>query len=1055
MVTPAPQDRWSQDKHIELVNIIGNLRAGILTRAMVKLLSAALAHECLFVDFLSEEEPKKVFEEIKHPGWVNVIQDKLNQFARNKVLTLVPAPFVYQMDVKIAFLNGKLKEEVYVKQPPGFKSNEFSNHVCELEKALYGLKQAPRACTKLCKQFAKLMTQRYEISMMGVLTYFFGFQIRQSERGISIKQEKYVKDLLKKYDINGSSVNTPMVPPNNLGPVLSGKSVNKTQYRGYQANPKEPYLISVKRIFRYLKGTPSLGLWYLKCSGFDLKGHLDSNYAGCNIDTEAEYVAVAGCCANILWMKSQLTDYAIIYEKIKPSKPSPFKIEKSSSQKTSSPKITPKEEHVTLEKPASPNPFLPVSQVDFTFNEITFTTNNEVALLYPSHPNQYYFEAVSDFISKCYLKEAFTRALNQYKECLTKVWYTTMTLDDFKIWISSPIREVRGDIELTINLTQVFSVHNLTLNLNQPEEPPFTNHMKAICNLDVPVDSKAPKPSSQTEEVPQGKKHEAKSGLKRKQSLKHISDSTSEASKSKTCQSKKETKSSSAKDKIPSHPLPPTLVILQLKLILEYLLLKIPYLKNRLWIKEPKTTDLITYLQGANKESRADDISLKVKLEDLSDILKDTRSVFFTPDSPPYEPIIISDESGEEKAPLKNSLDHLETLKAKEASELKNIEWELLAKFLSLPSQISSVQEKLKTMDSLPSLLHKVTDTMNRFSTLVENASGTISMNVPSAGKASASLAKGEKNTKDAKTNMQKQLIDLLGIEDSNPIQDLLVKENMKSQSKTTQTVSALKLPVLKTEEYDLWSMRMEQYLTFTDHALKEVIVNGDSVSPIASASAGAEDNSSSTNETINTAHIVFAARSKDQASIASYADDVMFSFFTNQSSAPQLENEDLKQIDTDDLEEINLKWQVAMLTMRVKRAPRNQGNRNRDASRRNAPEDTFTTNALVVQDGIGSSSSDSETISAKDKTGLGYDGQMNESDLNDIHVNKSEVLDNVFDSVIESRESDGDDNQVNDRISNLEHVIEEIQTRQQTDQLDFLNAISKLSINQERSLDN
>ncbi|GKA67890.1 ribonuclease H-like domain-containing protein [Tanacetum coccineum] len=153
-------------------------------------------------------------------------------------------------------------------------------------------------------------------------------------------------------------------------------------------------------------------------------------------------------------------------------------------------------------------------------------------------------------------------------------------------------------------------------------------------------------------------------------------------------------------------------------------------------------------------------------------------------------------------------------------------------------------------------------------------------------------------------------------------------------------------------------------------------------------------DNSSSTNETVNTAHSVSAASSKDQASTASYADDVMFSFFANQSNAPQLDNEDLEQIDADDLEEMDLKWQVAMLTMRVKRfikktrrkldlndketvgfdrtkvecynchrrghfarecrAPRNQGNRNRDAPRRNAPVDTSTTNALVVQDGIG-----------------------------------------------------------------------------------------------------
>ncbi|GJS24295.1 hypothetical protein Tco_0452927 [Tanacetum coccineum] len=93
MASPAPQDRWSKDKHIKLINIIGNLRAGMLTRAITKELSAALAHECLFVDFLSEEEPKKVSEALKHPGWVDVMQEELNQFARNKVYTLVPEPY--------------------------------------------------------------------------------------------------------------------------------------------------------------------------------------------------------------------------------------------------------------------------------------------------------------------------------------------------------------------------------------------------------------------------------------------------------------------------------------------------------------------------------------------------------------------------------------------------------------------------------------------------------------------------------------------------------------------------------------------------------------------------------------------------------------------------------------------------------------------------------------------------------------------------------------------------------------------------------------------------
>nr|GEY13117.1 ribonuclease H-like domain-containing protein [Tanacetum cinerariifolium] len=232
-------------------------------------------------------------------------------------------------------------------------------------------------------------------------------------------------------------------------------------------------------------------------------------------------------------------------------------------------------------------------------------------------------------------------------------------------------------------------------------------------------------------------------------------------------------------------------------------------------------------------------------------------------------------------------------------------------------------------------------------------------------------------------------------------------------------------------------------------------------------------DNTSSTNETINIAHSVFAASSKDKASTASYADDVMFSFFSNQSNALQLDNEDLEQIDIDDHKEMDLKWQVAMLTMRVKRFTKKTG-RKLDLNGKETvgfditkvecynchrKADTSTTNASVFQVGIGgydwsfqakeeltnfalmaytsqgssisssSSSSDSEKslnpssrnltklinsqISVIDKTGLGYDGQMNESDLNDIHVNESEVLNNVGDN----HESDGNDNQVNDRF--------------------------------------
>nr|GEV43899.1 ribonuclease H-like domain-containing protein [Tanacetum cinerariifolium] len=157
-------------------------------------------------------------------------------------------------------------------------------------------------------------------------------------------------------------------------------------------------------------------------------------------------------------------------------------------------------------------------------------------------------------------------------------------------------------------------------------------------------------------------------------------------------------------------------------------------------------------------------------------------------------------------------------------------------------------------------------------------------------------------------------------------------------------------------------------------------------------------DNSSSTNETGNTAHSVSAASSKDQASTGSYADDVMTK-----------------------VEYYNYHRRGHFI--RECRAPRNQGNRNRDAPTRNPLVDTSTPNALVHQvqtlryilalKSVLNHMKLFKNSMINDKTGLGYGGQMNESDLNDIHVNESEVLNNVFDS----RESDGDDNQVNDRF--------------------------------------
>ncbi|GKF83298.1 retrovirus-related pol polyprotein from transposon TNT 1-94, partial [Tanacetum coccineum] len=89
---PAPRDRWSRDKHIELVNIIGKPLAGITTRSRIIDSDATSAHECLYVNFLSKIEPKKLIEALEEEGWVIAMQEELNQFERNKVWTLVPKP---------------------------------------------------------------------------------------------------------------------------------------------------------------------------------------------------------------------------------------------------------------------------------------------------------------------------------------------------------------------------------------------------------------------------------------------------------------------------------------------------------------------------------------------------------------------------------------------------------------------------------------------------------------------------------------------------------------------------------------------------------------------------------------------------------------------------------------------------------------------------------------------------------------------------------------------------------------------------------------------------
>ncbi|GJU81756.1 hypothetical protein Tco_1284121 [Tanacetum coccineum] len=193
----------------------------------------------------------------------------------------------------------------------------------------------------------------------------------------------------------------------------------------------------------------------------------------------------------------------------------------------------------------------------------------------------------------------------------------------------------------------------------------------------------------------------------------------------------------------------------------------------------------------------------------------------------------------------------------------------------------------------------------------------------------------------------------------------------MESQSETTQTVSALKLPVLKTRDYDLWSMRMEQYLTHTDYALWEVIVNGDAPA-IASASTGTEE--SKMQRPYGKQSRLGLEATKNKKMQKTILKQQYKNFVASRSEgldktydSPQLDNEDLEQIDTDDLEEMNLKWQklLALIRQRLNvttatgeftipiecRALRNHGIRNRECSKRVADPRLYK--CLGCQDGI------------------------------------------------------------------------------------------------------
>ncbi|GKB67124.1 putative ribonuclease H-like domain-containing protein, partial [Tanacetum coccineum] len=188
---------------------------------------------------------------------------------------------VYQMDVKTEFLNGNMREEVYVSQPDGFVDPDNPNHVYKLKKALYGLKQALRAWYDMLSSF--LISQDFSKGSVDPTLFIRRkgnelLLIFQNPRGIFIKQSKYALESLKKYGFDSCDLeDTPMVEKSKLDEDKEGKVVDPSYYRGMIGT----LLYLTARFFRYLKGTVNRGLWYPKDSSIALTTFADADHAGC------------------------------------------------------------------------------------------------------------------------------------------------------------------------------------------------------------------------------------------------------------------------------------------------------------------------------------------------------------------------------------------------------------------------------------------------------------------------------------------------------------------------------------------------------------------------------------------------------------------------------------------------------------------------------------------------------------------------------------------------------------------------------------------------------
>nr|GEV57610.1 uncharacterized mitochondrial protein AtMg00810-like [Tanacetum cinerariifolium] len=314
-ITISPILTTKVHKDHPVTQIIDDLSSAPQTRSMARMVKeqGGLAqindedfHTYMFACFLSQEEPKRVHQALNDPSWIEAMQEELLQFKMQKVWVLVDLP-------------------------KGFEDPDYPNKVYKVVKALYGLHQAPRAWyetlanyllengfqrgkidqtlfikkkkgdillvqiyvddiifgstnKELCKAFEKLMKDKFQMSSIGEITFFLGLQVKQKDNGIFISQDKYVAKILRKFGLTvGELASTPIDTEKPLLKDPDGEDVDV-------------------HVYRYLKGKPHLGLWYLKDSLFNLVEYSDSDYAGASLDRKS---TTGGCqflgCRLISW----------------------------------------------------------------------------------------------------------------------------------------------------------------------------------------------------------------------------------------------------------------------------------------------------------------------------------------------------------------------------------------------------------------------------------------------------------------------------------------------------------------------------------------------------------------------------------------------------------------------------------------------------------------------------------------------------------------------------------------------------------------------------------